>query len=92
MCTNVGYTRPISLLQYTAVGYTSSDIHLVYTMVGYTNNAVDVGCTTIGNKGFIALIVGYAVSVHTQLLGTLAVIWVFHTQLLGKLDVDPYHC
>ena len=26
--------------------------------VGYTNNAIDVGCTTIGNKGFTALIAG----------------------------------
>ena len=44
------HTQPLGML--------SSEIHLVYTMVGYTNNAIDVGCTTIGNKGFTALIAG----------------------------------
>ena len=76
MYTTVGYARLISLLAYTTVGYTSSEIHHVYTTVGYTNNAIDLGCTSIGNKGFTALIAGY--------LGMPLM------YIQGKLD--PYHC
>ena len=43
------HTQTLGMLAY---------IDFVYTTAGYTNNAIDVGCTTIGNKGFTALIAG----------------------------------
>ena len=67
---------------------------LLVTVTKENINDINLGYITIGKTELSALtgcrIVGYAVSVHTLLLGMLVVMWVFHTQSLGKLD--PYHC
>ena len=48
-------------------------------VVGYTSSNIDLVCTTTGYTRPIS-----------QLLGTLAVIWILCTQPLGRLD--RYHC
>ena len=62
---------------YTNMGYSCSDFILAYTAVGYSNNDINLGSTVIGKIELSVLIgnitVVYASSVHTQLLGTLAV-------------------
>ena len=55
VCTNIGYTRPISLPVYTTAEYASSDMDHVYTATRYGSNDIDLGCTTIGNIEFTAL-------------------------------------
>ena len=71
-------------LGYRVFGYASSPVP--YTAFGYTkknNNDINLGYITIGEIELSALtgyrIVGYAVSVHTQPLGTLAVKYILPT-------------
>ena len=65
---------------------------LPYTAFGYTNkNYINLGYITIEKIELSAFIghriVGYAINVHTQPLGMLAVIQIFCTQQLGTLAV-----
>ena len=91
VCTTTGYTGPISqLLDKLVVIWILCTQPLGIPAMIYIN----FGCTTIGKIELSTLTgyrrVGYAISVHTQLLGMLAVIWVFRKQQSGTLE--PYHC
>ena len=74
---------------YTAFGYTSkkknkqkknNDVNLGYITIGKTELSVLTGCRRVV----------YAISVHTQPFGMLAVIYILCTQLLCTLN--QYHC
>ena len=84
-------------IEFSALGTGQLGILVPYTIFGYTikkNIDINLGYITIEKIELSALIryriVGYAISVHTQPLGMLAVIKILCTQTLAALD--RYHC